>query len=304
MVTHNWWHQALFALELDRADEVLALYDRQVWGVAKEYSQDQINAVSLLARLELAGSDVGPRWQELGGFLAQRTADHVLPFLNLQYLLGLARAGRPEADTLWRNLQAHAATVPEHDQATWQDVCLPAAQGLLVLLLELPTGGLADALGRKPVLVLATGVNLASLLLLSFADSLGLLLAGFALQGIYRALDSGPLESWYVDALLAADPDADLERGLGHDRIGVNDNFFEIGGDSLRVVRVQTQLEKLLGRPIFPAKLFEHFTIRALAAHLAGDDKKTRQAIVPVSRPKGYDEGIAIIGMACRLPRE
>ena len=36
---------------------------------------------------------------------------------------------------------------------------------------------------------------------------------------------------------------------LGHDRIGINENFFEIGGDSLRVVRVQTQLETLLGRP-------------------------------------------------------
>ncbi|MEO5671031.1 MAG: tetratricopeptide repeat protein, partial [Ramlibacter sp.] len=39
MVTHNWWHQALFALELDRHEEALALYDGQVWGVAKEYSQ-------------------------------------------------------------------------------------------------------------------------------------------------------------------------------------------------------------------------------------------------------------------------
>ena len=38
MVTHNWWHQALFALELERHDEVLALYDQQVWGVVKEYT--------------------------------------------------------------------------------------------------------------------------------------------------------------------------------------------------------------------------------------------------------------------------
>ncbi|HSV44760.1 MAG TPA: tetratricopeptide repeat protein, partial [Ramlibacter sp.] len=46
MVTHNWWHQALFALELGHDAEVLALYDRRVWGVAKDYSQDQINAIS------------------------------------------------------------------------------------------------------------------------------------------------------------------------------------------------------------------------------------------------------------------
>ncbi|MDG4788266.1 MFS transporter [Micromonospora sp. WMMD1102] len=89
-----------------------------------------------------------------------------------------------------------------------------AAQGVVVLALELPTGGLADALGRKPVLVGAVLVNLGSLLLFLAADSFGLFLLAFVLQGIFRALDSGPLESWYVDAALAADPDAPIERGL------------------------------------------------------------------------------------------
>jgi hypothetical protein len=131
MVTHNWWHQALFALELDRPDEVLGLYDRQVWGVAKDYSQDQINAVSLLARLELAGVDVGGRWQDLGNYLAPRLHDHVLPFLDMQYLYGLARAGRPEADTLMRNIEAFAARAPAHAVDAWQRVCVPASRGLL-----------------------------------------------------------------------------------------------------------------------------------------------------------------------------
>src|SRR5690606_18185533 len=36
----------------------------------------------------------------------------------------------------------------------------------------------------------------------------------FALQGVYRALESGPLDSWFVDATLAADPAADVEGGL------------------------------------------------------------------------------------------
>ncbi|MER7460153.1 MFS transporter [Micromonospora sp. NPDC126480] len=91
-----------------------------------------------------------------------------------------------------------------------------AAQGFVVLALELPTAGLADALGRKPVLVLASLVNLASGVLLVVADSFALLMAVWALQGVYRALDSGPLESWYVDTTLAADPDAEYEKGLGH----------------------------------------------------------------------------------------
>lgn len=133
MVTHNWWHQALFLLELDRHAEVLALYDQQVWGVVKDYTQDQINAVSLLARLELAGVDVGPRWNDVVEHLALRLSDHVLPFLDLQYLYGLARAGRAQAArTLLHNIREHAATRAEaHERTVWQQVCVPAAEGLL-----------------------------------------------------------------------------------------------------------------------------------------------------------------------------
>lgn len=32
MLTHNWWHLALFALEFGQTQEVLALYDQRVWG--------------------------------------------------------------------------------------------------------------------------------------------------------------------------------------------------------------------------------------------------------------------------------
>jgi MFS family permease len=88
------------------------------------------------------------------------------------------------------------------------------AQGLVVLALELPTGGLSDALGRRPVLLAAGVLNLASLGLLTVADSLPLFFAVFAIQGVFRALDSGPLEAWYVDTTLAIDPKADIESGL------------------------------------------------------------------------------------------
>ncbi len=140
MVTHNWWHAALFALELGDDSAVLRIYDEQVWGVVKSYSQDQIGAVSLLARLELAGVDVGDRWQDVADHLAARVHDHVLPFLDMQYLYGLARAGRPEAVSLLGSIEAYCtghATVttapsqPHTVDAVWPWVCLPACRGLL-----------------------------------------------------------------------------------------------------------------------------------------------------------------------------
>jgi MFS family permease len=89
-----------------------------------------------------------------------------------------------------------------------------AAQGLVVMLLELPAGALADALGRRRVLLGAISAEAAAVALLIVADSLPALVIVFALQGVYRALDSGPLEAWYVDTAQAADPHADIERGL------------------------------------------------------------------------------------------
>jgi MFS family permease len=89
-----------------------------------------------------------------------------------------------------------------------------AVQGAVVLALELPTGGLSDSLGRRPVLLAAGVLSLASLGLLFAADSFALFAAAFAVQGVYRALDSGPLQAWYVDASLAAEPDRDVTGGL------------------------------------------------------------------------------------------
>lgn len=131
METHNWWHLALFALEQGDDAAVLALYDDRVWGVCKDYSQDQIGAVSLLARLELAGVDVGARWQDVADRLVARTHDQVQPFLDLHYLYGLARAGRPEADELLRAVEDFAPRAPARTRDAWQRVAVPAGRGLL-----------------------------------------------------------------------------------------------------------------------------------------------------------------------------
>jgi hypothetical protein len=141
---HNSWHLALFRIELGDDAAALRLYDEQVWGLDKSYSQDQVGAVSLLARLELAGVVVGARWDELAGHLTVRTADQVQPFLDLQYLYGLARAGLPQADTLLANIARFAPQAPAAARAAWQRVAVPAAHGLLAHARGLFKPALAD----------------------------------------------------------------------------------------------------------------------------------------------------------------
>lgn len=63
---------------------------------------------------------------------------------------------------------------------------------------------------------------------------------------------------------------ADLwEQVLGV-RVGVKDNFFDAGGHSLLLMRLQSLIESSLGREVPVATLFEHPTISAQAAHLGG----------------------------------
>jgi hypothetical protein len=130
MLTHLWWHLALFYLSQGRESEALKVYDEHCWGIAKNYSQDQVGAVSLLARFEIAGLDVGSRWQDLGDHLRARAQDTIQPFLTLQYLYGLARARRPEAKTLMESVREYAERAPLFTRAVWREVALPGCEGL------------------------------------------------------------------------------------------------------------------------------------------------------------------------------
>ncbi|MGR7025907.1 MFS transporter [Geodermatophilus sp. URMC 62] len=89
-----------------------------------------------------------------------------------------------------------------------------AVYSTVVLVLELPTGGLADAVGTRPVLVASGVLSTAGLLAVAAADDLTGFALAEALRAVGRALSSGPLEAWYVDAVRAADPDADVTPGL------------------------------------------------------------------------------------------
>ena len=130
MLTHIWWHLALFYLSQGRGSEALKVYDEHCWGIAKNYSQDQVGAVSLLARFEIAGIDVGPRWHDLGEYLKPRVQDTIQPFLTLQYLYGLARARLPEAKALLDSVREYAERAPAFTRTVWREVAVPGCEGL------------------------------------------------------------------------------------------------------------------------------------------------------------------------------
>jgi acyl carrier protein len=58
---------------------------------------------------------------------------------------------------------------------------------------------------------------------------------------------------------------------LGVDRVGLDENFFDLGAHSLMVAEVHIQLQQLLGRELSLVDLFQFPTVTALAKHLNGE---------------------------------
>lgn len=87
-------------------------------------------------------------------------------------------------------------------------------RALLVVLLELPTGGLADAIGRRPIALASQLFTLISFALLLFLTGPLVAFAYALFQGIGAALHSGAMDAWYVDELKRLDDETPLQPHL------------------------------------------------------------------------------------------
>jgi amino acid adenylation domain-containing protein len=72
---------------------------------------------------------------------------------------------------------------------------------------------------------------------------------------------------------------------LGLDRVGINDNFFDIGGNSLLVIQVHTKLQEILGQDISIVNLFRYPTINVLTQFL-NQEQNIEQQTVEKSRDR------------------
>ena len=89
-----------------------------------------------------------------------------------------------------------------------------AVHSAVAITLEIPSGALADVVGRRRVLLAGASLTTLSLVIFAVAGSIGAFMASVGLLAAGRALISGSLEAWYVDSLRSLDPAAPLSRGL------------------------------------------------------------------------------------------
>ncbi|MCX6582230.1 MAG: amino acid adenylation domain-containing protein [Candidatus Aminicenantes bacterium] len=86
---------------------------------------------------------------------------------------------------------------------------------------------------------------------------------------------------------------------LALEKVGVHDNFFDLGGNSLDLVKINTKLKQVFNIDDITLQMFRYPTIRSLARYLNGE---TEQAAAPLEVVQRNVSAIAVIGMAGRFP--
>ena len=118
LCVHNWWHLALYHLDLGEMDEVLALFDGPIYGARSKVVLDMIDASALLWRLHLRGIDVGERWRSVADNWAPIATAGNYAFNDAHAMMAFVGAGRTEMAEAVLDAQI-AAMRAEGDNATF-----------------------------------------------------------------------------------------------------------------------------------------------------------------------------------------
>ncbi|MCP4660690.1 MAG: amino acid adenylation domain-containing protein, partial [bacterium] len=87
---------------------------------------------------------------------------------------------------------------------------------------------------------------------------------------------------------------------LGIEKVGLDDNFFDLGGHSLLLVRLHGELRQRFEADLSQIDLFDKPTVRALAEHLGGATVPVPALTTPAVG--AVENAVAVIGMAGRFP--
>ncbi len=91
---------------------------------------------------------------------------------------------------------------------------LSAIMSGTVLLLEIPTGGLADSIGRKKTYIISLCFLFLADVLLYFSVNFTMLIGGSLLFGTARAVSSGTMDAWFVDEFYRVEEKNKLQPAL------------------------------------------------------------------------------------------
>jgi hypothetical protein len=128
---HNWWHLALYHLDLGEIDEVLALFDGPIFGKRSNVVLELIDVSAMLWRLHLRGIDVGNRWEAAADLWAPIAAAGNYAFNDLHAVTAFVGAGRRDLVQSVLESQATAIHGPGDNATFTAEVGQPATQAIV-----------------------------------------------------------------------------------------------------------------------------------------------------------------------------
>ena len=95
--SHDAWHLALLHLEELDVAATMRVFRHHIWGITPDFVVEQLDAIALLWRIEMAGTAMDAEWPSIAEHVAPRAVETFMPFMNAHYVYALGRAGRRDA---------------------------------------------------------------------------------------------------------------------------------------------------------------------------------------------------------------
>jgi hypothetical protein len=128
---HNWWHLALYHLELGDIGAALALYDGEMGAGRSGVVLDMVDASALLWRLFLRGVDVGDRWEAVAAAWTPIATAGAYAFNDAHAVMAFVGSGRLASARAVIAAQEAAVAAPGDNAGFTAEVGLAVSRGLL-----------------------------------------------------------------------------------------------------------------------------------------------------------------------------
>jgi tetratricopeptide (TPR) repeat protein len=130
---HNWWHLALFNMDLGKFDVALDLFDQKLVGPQLDMILVLLDATALLWRLRLEGVDVGDRFERVADMWKGKLEEEAgyYAFNDVHAMMSFAATGRVAEVARLRSAMRNSTRGDGSNAAMTREVGLPLADGML-----------------------------------------------------------------------------------------------------------------------------------------------------------------------------
>jgi len=127
---HNWWHLALYYLDLGEHAKVLELYDTRIRPGRSQVILEMIDASAMLWRLHLRGVDVGNRWEAVARNWEPVASAGNYAFNDLHAMMAYVGTGRSKAADAVLGAQRAAMDAPGDNAQFTREVGYAATRAI------------------------------------------------------------------------------------------------------------------------------------------------------------------------------